>query len=230
MSKTAIAVRERPILFSGAMVCAILEGRKTQTRRVLKPEAFSPDPRPVRRDYEAGMRLWIRETWCIEGGICCPGDCNQVDDIDISYAADGKKKQFQVDRPREWGVWIHQRGLKLGTKPSIFMPRWASRITLQITKVRIERVQDITADDAWAEGIQYPVDKPDAKGHVRPYVNISERQCVLDYLPKTGWTHEILMVANYARLWDSLNAERGFSWKKNPWVSVVEFKRLEVEN
>lgn len=175
--------KERPILFSGEMVRAILEGRKTQTRRVMKPQPFDlikswpanpKNGQEIHCPYgNASDRLWVRETFA-EGGMIRPGD-------KVSYAADWGEDARVI---RRW-------------KPSIFMPRWASRITLEITNVRVERLQEITAADAKAEGVE-------------PFLNRDA----------TAWR------AGFQVGWDALNAKRGHSWEKNPWVWVIEFKKV----
>ncbi len=143
---------EHPILFSAAMVKAILEGRKTQTRRVIKPQ---PIHNIKHREYIAvidgskkqcpygqpGDRLWVRETWQLseEAGMYYP-ETGRLPDTLCEYAAD----YSEVER-KDGGPW----------KPSIFMPRWASRITLEVVKVRVERLQDMSYEDAVAEGIDH---------------------------------------------------------------------------
>ena len=190
-------MKERPILMSGAMVRAILDGSKTQTRRIVKPQpehGIIPcawvdtlwaelDAKggcrchmaPVRFPYGApGDRLWVRETFAHHFG-------------ELRYRADESPDSYYY-------------GAK-GWKPSIFMPRALSRITLEITGVRVERVQDISEDDAWAEGVEPPMLHPDDPGN-------------LD-----------VARATFAALWDSINAARA-PWESNPWVWVVEFKRF----
>ena len=136
-------MKERPILFSGPMVRAILDGRKTMTRRVIKaPRWSTPDKALV--DFECpygwiGDRLWVRETWA----KLTPAWSENP--VEVRYRADFVPAEFA-----EMVRW----------KSSRFMPRWASRITLEITGVRVERVQDITPDDCRAEGM--PHDNNDA--------------------------------------------------------------------
>jgi len=125
-----------PILFSGPMVRAILEGRKTQTRR--------PCRWGVARDaVAAGDRLWVRETWqpCERPGAPMLGSIAGLRHAPfVQYAADNPQA------PAEWGPW----------RPSIHMPRWASRLTLPVVSVRAERLHDITEADAVAEGVRDP--------------------------------------------------------------------------
>jgi hypothetical protein len=146
-------MKERPILFSGPMVRAILAGTKTQTRRVMKPvpcltrgmqtHEFSVGGHDYRCPYGVpGSRLWVRETFAmneVKGGP------------PVIYRADyGQAQSVFIDRPHsaEWDVVVTR------WKPSIFMPRSASRILLEITEVRVERLQAISDDDAWAEGCE----------------------------------------------------------------------------
>lgn len=183
-------MKERPIIFSAPMVRAILEGRKTQTRRVAKipldaKDAFfddecdshcwsmeengmdDPHAKMLRNPYgERGDRLWVKETWRVRGGKEYEYQKHQPS---VVYRAD--VGEFDIE---EW-------------RPSIFMPRWASRITLEIEHDRVERLHDITEDDAQAEGCD-------------PF-----------------------RVA-YKILWNSINGHG--SWHLNPWVWVIEFKRV----
>lgn len=223
-------MRERPILFSGPMVCAILEGRKTQTRRVMKhqpPEDVSPitvsrynptiidrhgDEAPGAEIFgafsddgewgckspfgEPGDRLWVRET-CraveLESGL-----------DGVRYPADGAFRAIE-DSSDAAGRWIELYAYRSQTGasvPAIHMPRWASRVTLEITGVRAERLQTIQWDEAIAEGIPDP------------------RRAARRVDPVEG------TVAQFRQLWDGLNAARGHGWEMNPWVWVVEFKRL----
>ena len=196
--------KERPILFSGPMVRAILEGRKTQTRRIVKPQpdenglSFMPNaPLDWRDDVHGdwnpwkgetpdgdtwrgrvqcwpGDRLWVRETWMRSPNA-------HLGMPPIEYKATSSNQFIE-----EWpGYW----------KPSIHMPRWASRINLAVVSVRVERLQDCSITDALAEGIvtddEWPVDPRDS----------------------------------YRSLWESINGPG--SWDANPWVWVIEFKRIK---
>jgi hypothetical protein len=232
-------IKERPILFSAPMVRAILDGRKTVTRRPVKGcqipvedtsvaagerhrwmaiaqrdprygfgvfgateaecakelEEFAPCPYGRR-----GERLWVRETWYCDHDEVMRGPYLKPDDLDIGearedgtlvYAADGLTP-YEADQP----VW----------KPSIHMPRWACRIVLEITAVRVECLQEISAAQVTAEGVstrgeamwgsQWWVDAPD--------------QAIEDARK------------DFADLWKST----GGDWDANPWVWVVEFKRV----
>lgn len=197
-------MKERPIIFSGEMVRAILEGRKTQTRRVIKPQPSGDVGAWPYDDHRENWlvcpygsqecRLWVRETW---RPFVLGSRFNQ--EVDIEYRADGQKILHHPISSEKLEKW--EGGFSdCSWKPSIHMPRWASRITLEITDVRVERVQDITDADAVAEGIDPEEDKYD--GHQVPKVNFSF-------------------------LWDSINEKRGFGWDANPWVWVVEFKKVK---
>jgi hypothetical protein len=223
---------EKPIIFSSEMVKAILEGRKTQTRRVLtektsivgvgrvdwsnfcwdgsqiyldtcqhghtekrqaplpwvdgKANEYYPyehqylhvpyrweEDMTVYRIYpkwDVGDRLWVRETFCYD------------DELEVYfYKADGLKANFNFSGP-----WT----------PSIHMPRWASRIILEITDIRVERLQGICGFDCWGEG-----------------------------LDDVGLETAEQIRARFARIWNSLNAKRGYPWESNPWVWVISFQQ-----
>jgi hypothetical protein len=246
-------MRERPILFSAPMVRAILEGRKTQTRRVVKPQPEYDG------DYFGGFTDSVNKRGAISGGYVLktkkattsiasfnlgaysdmspygkPGDRLWVreafaEEIEFHGSempySDGRPKLIHapVDELDEEPTWrqCHYRATDESPdlqclhkkceggpcmspwKPSIHMPRWASRITLEITDVRVERLQDISCNDLLAEGS--PV-------------------CIREYSDRTigcvgarEW---------YRTLWDSINGEG--AWDKNPWVWAVSFRRVEV--
>lgn len=168
----------RPLLFSGPMVRAILEGRKTQTRRL----------RSVGRP---GDRIWVRETWKPDPSFGYPPrtKASEIDPgTNILYRATLPEGHPKYD----WQDW----------RPSIFMPRWASRITLEITGVREEHLQDISEADAIREGMEWL--NPGNRG---PITTTYARQ-------------------NFRKLWDSLNAKRDYGWDSNPLVWVIDFKRV----
>lgn len=189
-----------PILFSTPMVQAILEGRKTQTRRVVKPQ-------PQGKMYKEHLRETYSDT---DWGATCkcpygqPGDILWVRETFGEDADNSSKYFFKADFPN----------LKIPKwKPSIFMPKEASRIFLRVKSVRVEHLTVITPEDAIAEGIE-KVPTPHLTG-----VEFAWR----DY----GHKDRLLSdpVASYRSLWDAING-RG-SWDKNPWVWVIEFERIE---
>ncbi len=229
-------MKEKPILFSGPMVRAILEGRKTMTRRVVKfPSSkekhdwwtvaheiapaefiFWSGPNPPRKEvtteiYEPGsgmkcpfggpgQRLWVRETWSPDGdggGVWYRAGIPEfVAGLETGQWLDYPYETAQTSTPLERTNW----------KPSIFMPRAASRILLEVTDVRVERLQEITEEDAIAEGVEPDVDAGYWKGYIFPGVYDSAKK-------------------SFASLWQSINGLG--SWDQNPWVWVVSFKRIE---
>lgn len=196
---------ERPILFSGPMVRAILDGRKTMTRRVVKMNLAGrvelrgkqwhiDDPNAILAcPYgRPGDLLWVRETWFCEGRDL-PGS-------GLHYRANA------VPADERWFV---EEGWKW--KPSIHMPRWASRLLLRVTEVRVERLWEITQEDAIAEGIERIGDR--FKGYMRLFTGEEYNPA----LPKTS----------FAQLWETINAKRGYGWDSNPWVWVVSFEVMK---
>lgn len=206
---------ERPIIFSAPMVRAILAGRKTQTRRVISsrfptsrgaapmveagcPFAFNATGYEdnIKCPYgRAGDRLWVKETFKPIGASRPAGYWTDPKWIgrECFYAADGDCPTWAT------GKW----------KPSIFMPRWASRLTLAVEAVRVERLQEITPEDASAEGID--VNCPGCSGECgHPIPRAEGRNMRLEW----------------SCLWDSINGKRA-PWASNPWVWVVTFRRVE---
>jgi hypothetical protein len=207
-TQTATETKERPIIFSSAMVKAILEGRKAQTRRVIKlrndsiVDLFDDDDlaihgfcgfdteeyhgRGVRCPYgKVGDKLWVRETWAEFSGI--------EPKIEYVYKMDGL-----FDTPAK----EHLLGNKWNSP--IFMPREASRITLEITDIRVERLQDISLDDIEAEGIQLccrPSEKSEGFG--------------LEYYDRK----------DFRDLWNKINGKK-YPFSSNPFVWVISFKKI----
>lgn len=188
---------ERPILFSGPMVRALLDGRKTQTRRVVKWRG-GLDMLGLPCPYgEPGDRLWVRETWA-------PRDSEAF----LRHEVEADKLFYRADDERHLltdGRW----------RPSIHMPRWASRITLEVASVRVERVQDITDADALAEGVTNYGDD----SQFPPGFSMSTR-AARKWRPRR----------EFRDLWDSINGKRpGCAWSDNPWVWAVTFKVIRLE-
>jgi hypothetical protein len=198
--KSPIMQKEIPILFSTDMVQTILQGRKTQTRRIVKcPEGISsedlqicisgggPQHMPIRCPYgKVGDVLWVRETW--------------------GYDADPNHLAFKADDIRldcvMGGTWT----------PSIHMPKKFARIWLKVTSVRVERLHDIKHDDAVAEGIE----------------QISETTLGVPLYAKYPAKKEISIsaAASFQSLWESIKGEQ--SWTDNPWVWVLSFEVLST--
>lgn len=193
MSAIAEQIKERPILFSAPMVRAILDGRKTQTRRIWKH--YQPmanlDPDTFKRACPYGVprdHLWVRETFSKEAD----GRLVYRSDKSAIYSTSGKIRGSLFYLPSDYEP--------IRWRPSIFMPRWASRITLEIVSVRVERLRDISERDAKAEGV-------------------CETCNCLDAVIITSTDH-------YRRLWDSINGKT-HPWSSNPWVWVIEFRRIK---
>lgn len=230
-------MKERPILFSAPMVRAILAGTKSITRRIVKPQ---PDlntydgpgaPRPDApeshryhwpshlaksmvdvRDmgsigpYGAkGDRLWVRETHAF-GPICNDPDDwrDNPDDWAVFYRADGDE--------RPWKTSLDEDAEEIAPpwRPSIFMPRWASRIALEVVSVRVERLHEITEEDARAEG-------------VTPYVPGHGAVTASELAAEPGIRSPMMYRFGFEQVWCDINGTE--SWRANPWVWRVEFKR-----
>lgn len=220
-------MKERPILFSSPMVRAILAGTKTQTRRVLPTmETLGRVEYPGKRDRKGyshvnwldtaagiaaaiaecrygqpGDRLWVRETWMPDAPR--NGEWN-----DTAFYGCGMSPLSDIPEcyRKPWHCLYratHDGCEMVGWKPSIHMPRWASRITLEVTGVRVERLQDISEADCQAEGIE-------------SYA-LNGRQ------PTDGNGSLHLPAGYYRYLWESINGPG--SWEANPWVWVVEFRK-----
>lgn len=245
-------MKEKKVLYSGEEVRAVLDGRKTQKRLIIKPRWFDHAPQFVSADtvafefyqadgawremyvankigtlapkswrricpYMPGDRLWVREAWRYD-------DWTEDGDPFVVYAADGERRGPIADIPDEWqdrvadtfaalSVDYKRKGRACDEKwrPSIVMPRWASRITLEVVSVRVERVQEITQADCLAEGIE-PV--------------------VAD-VGRVGTDYDTYRPL-FRKLWDSKNANRKdkdgkmlpYAWENSPWVWVLEFRRI----
>lgn len=211
-------MNEHPILFNGEMVRAILEGRKTQTRRPITPVPKTDDVNYIRRAWNSpfgtiGDRLWVRETTIISPPNWNDGsDCNIKDDQNRNRIV-----QWLASYPDTDGASYY--GLK--KTASIHMPRWASRITLEVTGIYVERLCDISDDDAIAEGIlaDYGIVSYDCVGGAHREV-MGYRYMVSEC---TEESYETACEA-YRELWNSMYEKRGYGWDSNPWVWVCEFK------
>lgn len=206
-----MSTKERPILFSGPMVRAILEGKKTQTRRVVKPQppagyrqwgrvisdhvAFTNHPLQGEKGDVIGARcpygqdsdrLWLRESMRMDN------------EGTWLYSADNEPAGCDMEDDHLMIPWV--MGKQTEHCPSIHMPHWASRITLEVISVRVERIQDITPADMQAEGIDCLYDGDQINEHYT----------------RQAWVN----------LWDGINAARGYSWESNPFVWRVEFRKV----
>jgi hypothetical protein len=213
-------MKERPIPFTGPEVRAILDDRKTMTRRVVKIDRYGritrggcavlirdgiglvwrpyggapeqPFPRDRIGEFcpygQPGDRLWVKETFALCESVRDDGNRAPI------YRATTALELYRDEDCERRVKWC----------PSIFMPRWASRIILEVSDVRVDRVQEITEEDAMAEGF-----------------------ADTETLYYNGARAKATAGANFRFLWDSLNAKRGFGWDANPWVWVVTFRRVK---
>lgn len=217
---------DRPIAFSPAMMAALLREiaapgtGKTQTRRVLKQQpdmsfVMKCDDRPgwfgdeegetnFHAGYAIGDRLWVREAWKA---------CAQMDEIKPRDMSQHEPRMFLADN---WIIEPACMMIKPGRyRPPMFMPRWMSRITLDVTDVRVARVQDISEADARAEGIQWKAAPGmTGSGGWRDYSQGENSRFIRYFADPCD---------SYRALWDSLNKKRGFDWDANPWVVAVTF-------
>jgi hypothetical protein len=210
LSQTISAMKkEIPILFSTIMVQAIVQGRKTQTRRIMKPQ---PDFQPVgwksTHSYEREARwkrgdiLWVRESW--------------------QWWAD--QNQYKADQDSLGDIFK----CPLKFKPSIHMPKSAARIWLEVEDVRVERLRDISAWDAGAEGVNYwNIDRDAFEGGelVADYENYEWRDDPKyeDY----NFPHYANPVASFFSLWRKIHGKESF--EANPWVYAISFKVLSTK-
>lgn len=228
-------MKEHPIIFSGPMVRAILEGHKSQTRRVVRPQphwgiclfdvlftpglwkpAWSSKAASIPQDemIEAngcikcpygipGDRLWVRETWVDKAWSltdCVKVGCPDAKDSGVEFYGDTTKAIYKASYTwnQDAGPW----------KSPIYMPRWASRITLEITDIRVQRLQEISEEDARAEGV---------------WCKYEDQGCEAECHKCSATSVEA-----FHSLWDSINAKRA-PWKSNPWVWAISFKRIMDE-
>ncbi|WP_370602552.1 hypothetical protein [Citrobacter cronae] len=246
-------MKERGMIFNREMVRSIIDGRKTQTRRIMaiQPEHSELGLRRVidsknGRDNgkyfwsqsgacglkmrskmfgcpygEVGDRIWVRETWSdvnLEGS---PAVAYRADDEvydlmeDESLLDEGGSFNYQDPRvcKYQFAAWHSDliSGIEGNWRPSIHMPRWASRITLDITDVRVERLNGISETDAEAEGIDMEA--------------LFDSQDCYDCIADHNMTGRPTAKGAFKYLWESIYGEEG--WKSNPWVWVIEFKRVE---
>lgn len=213
---TTTIAKEKPIIFTGHSPPAILDGRKWMTRRVIKPQPHEchngdlmykdrligssvPERSWKHHTYEEawevcpygkpGDRLWVRESFFCDD-YRYPDAPHKELLRATEYRASHDCADWEAGCPCSDNAW----------QSPLFMPRWASRLTLEITEVRVERLQAITEEDAMADGGWLYADCPVHKNPVR----------------------------SFAELWDKLNAKRGFAWESNPFCWAITFRRLEA--
>lgn len=243
----------KPIPFKGPLIRALLEGRKTQTRRVIKGvqsnNCMIIRPRTKTRaglethvldavehgllPFAVGDLLWVRETW--QAGAAANGphlSYRATPDYVAIDAWDGPDEgigpSFNYDRcpGASFSIWLSDVIANDGPwRPSIFMPRWASRLTLEVINVRVLRLQDITEEDARAEGLETLT----KDGKLWKW-GLADR----DGIPGNDddgwhWADWRLEARDaFHSLWNSLNEKRGFGWATNPWVVAVTFKVHQI--
>lgn len=219
--------KERPVLMNAFSVQTILSGRKTQTRRVIKPQpstytamtrfnnflkwkdcinAKLPFALGLLKTHcpygQIGDHLWVRETWAVPAALNRYKPSQLLDWQPILYRADNFiRGNFETGKDwtgDEFGRW----------RPSIFMPRWVSRITLEVTDVGVERVQNIREHEVFLEGIEHCLD---CDAYILSHRNDEPHEQSDDFID----------------LWNSINAKRGFGWDTNPWVWKVEFRVIQ---
>lgn len=243
-------MKDRPILFSAPMVRSILAGTKTQTRRLYKPRHADPyegveDGEPWRcdeyGDYHAvpcphgapGDRLWVKETWCSGDRWASLNGSNADNDPSqtIRYRADNGARTFRSPVAGDWftpNMYAWSDPDKW--KSPLSMSRWMSRLTLGITAVRFQRLQDISEEDARAEGAIHAIDE---EWSVLPEPKRPAHGCVACSGDPRGipeLCHNSVRgkgrpwACHYALLWDSINGDG--SWATNPWVWAITFERI----
>lgn len=233
-------MKERGMIFNGEMTRAILDGRKTQTRRPVKFPVHDKNlgcelaGNELAGELSAanylnsafgkpGDRIWVRETWAIlgnEDGCCidweeklCKADERSAARI---YRASCEQKPgnyglWSIPDDADWKPHTKDHQYEGAWRPSIHMPRWASRILLEITDVRVERLNAISEEDAEAEGIDMEA--------------LYDSQDCYDCIADHNMTGRPTVTGAFKYLWESIYGEEG--WKANPWVWVIEFKRVE---
>jgi hypothetical protein len=217
----------KPILMTGPLVKSTMEDVKTQTRRVVTvPWAKGKRVLPYEPYYEevdgrlffadeygdshpmeklspfgqAGDRLWVRETHYLRGRWIKNGKTKTGRQRWTFKAARGRRVRYADNPPSRLGSKRGASKVEWWKRPSIFMPRWACRLRLEITGIRVERLQAITYDGMKAEGC-FPASI-------------------------CGGERRALLALYWVPLWDSINAGRGYGWEVNPWVWVIEYKRI----
>lgn len=227
-------MKERPILFSGEMVRAILGGRKTQTRRIIKAQpieqvrypgwyswkgqnGWRPQDLAVHGSFEIGQHLYVREIfgyvwpeWCDNGLVEERGIARPItaEECDVVYRATDPDYLWANDEGEECTIW----------KPSIHMPKRLARIWLKVVNVRAERLQEISGTDILAEGVD------------TPFVNFNWNRNSTDDVARIANRFPELLRLAFAELWDSVNVNLNYKWDADRWVWAVQFRRLIDES
>lgn len=216
-----VEAKERPIIFAPVSLDAILEGGKTQVRRVLDPQPLDVITKTSPRSADPTRSIGGRRCWCAAYATAPKGRmlyCRYGEVGDRLWARELHRYNYhEKDGGEHYMVVEYEGGARrrcatgpafsdlpeigLAWRSPYEMHRWASRLTLELTEVRLERVQDIKGGDAWAEGAR-------ADGDVGTYYHSGER------------------IEVFRHGWDELNAKRGFGWDVNPWVWVLSFRRV----
>jgi len=245
-------MKERPILFNPDMVAALLDERKNQTRRVVKPQPLpsthyvNPYNKNIKhmtawtKDHKmilgAGNiknmahwacphgfpndELWVKESHYLYGHwVTLTGQKTKTGKQKTKFCYQQSKGVMFLDKPPKKIHTKNERGRGWHRRPSIFMPRWASRLQLKINNVKVERVQDVTEKDAIGEGVfKFDLDKDSAEdfGAWRNYLKDEF----------SGWIGCRTAKDSFMSLWDSINKDRGHSWESDPWTWVVNFEKI----
>ena len=250
------AMREYPIIMGAKSVRDIFAGLKGETRRVVNPQPYTlyqfngtqcprnpskftingkakeiPDGL-VKCPYgKVGDRLWVKETWGVVShtfdeneNICAwvpDRPCTPITEMKFGNGYYDGHVIYKSDGDFEWNAGDDcSIETKSAWNPAMYMPRLASRLTLEITGIRVKRLQDITIQDIRQEGIDIGTQCIDC-------MDMYGTPCCKDDESECGILDEVRY--EYSTLWDSLNAKRGFPWSSNPWVWVIEFKKVEVK-
>ncbi len=228
-------MKERPILMNAEMVKAILDGRKTQTRRVVRPALIPIIEESERVNGKVCLEMLEFDIPCPYGQVGDRRYCREsirticygrgkefgYGEHCIEYIAD-KQLVKCLESNDEW--WRHNWHVRPSTPiPSIHMPRWASRITLEIKAIRVERVQSISYEDAKAEGVSLDELNNTCMG------DCANRQCqrkgTISLCDIYHTDEDCPETEAFGMLWDSINKKRDYGWDKNPFVWCVEFER-----
>jgi hypothetical protein len=248
-------VKARPIIFSAEMVKAILEGRKTQTRRIIKPQPAMVDdlsipnvayaggemvkwfgkqaPNTYQKIHcpygEVGDKLWCRETFtqyrantpeemAITNQAWDDFRTGKKDLISAAHSIPAATGERQVLYAADFGDWAKNVDCDIKWTSPIFMPRWASRITLEIVGVRVERVKGISPLDAIAEGIErLDADTPFRADFANQWRDYSGQEYYFNS-----------PIDSFHSGWNKINGKKaGCDWASNPWVWVLEFRRVD---